>query len=685
MNVMVKKARARRAGGALDIGALVITDAIAGYDGLVPVASLSAPLELTMNNWDGSEPLTTIQLMWDGIVNNRDEINEPDARRVIQIGEGGDTSIVFQFRISETFLAAQPDGPHTVYARARTAGGGDSFTGTPIILDRLAPGGGSLPAPKFSGTIEANSEISELDLVDIGGGVLVVPAGVVHYEGIFRGDLIEPVIDGVAYPAGEYTVPDDPNRPEVLPIYYTEAALRALTPGPHEFSIRVTDKAGNVAIATLPESKVVLDVQIGIPPGPLFAPLVPAYDNGLITEADARVPIQVQIPRYNNPRNNDGIEVHWGGETANIVNLIPTDLPNDPILKIDLDYDMIIKQGSGPFNVFYRLYQKGQEVAASPSPPTPVIADLNTPGGEDPDHETPIHENLNPLSVQGAATTPTSPPNELTDADLALPDVTLTIPLRSVDGLYKLEPFDELRVTWGTQSEYTLTPPVTPGESAGALDITRTFPTSIIRIDGTGDAIPVSYTIVRRLSVSPHVATSTSPDRAVKVDSSADLPGGGTIPAPEFTDLYEGTTVGPNNLKQYPNVGPGRYNPIRVSLRGITNIGLNDTIEVIFKGYRNLDGSDGASPIELPLAEFISQPHSINTEDLALEYYEVFVPERNHYAICLLGAAEAQAKITNDKGTTPSVWRRVLSSVKCSGWGDCAEWDTLPDYPPCRT
>ncbi len=597
MNVMVKRARARRAGNSpLDIGALVITDAIAGYNGLVPAASLLAPLELTMSNWAGSEILTKVQLMWDGIVDSRDEINEPGALRTIQPGEEGDTNIVFQFTISEAFLAAQTDGPHTVYARARTAGGGDTTIGTPIILDRVAPGGGSLPAPKFSGTIETNSEISELDLVDIGGGVLVVPAGLVHYDGIFRGDLIEPMIDAVVYPAGDYIVPDVANRPEVLPIYYTEAALRALTPGPHEFYVRVTDKAGNAATASLPESKVVLNVQIGIPPGPIFPPLVPAFDKGLITEADARAPVQVHIPRYLNPRDNDGIEVHWGGEVANIVNLVPTDLPNDPILKIDLDYRLVMDQGSGSFNVFYRLYQRGQEVAASPSGDTAVIADLNVPGGEDPDPDTPIHENLDPLSVQGAGT-PASPPNELKDADLAQPDVTLTIPLRSTDGQYKLEPFDELRATWGTQPEYTLSPRVTAGEAGGALDITRAFPTSVIRADGTGGAIPVYYTIVRALSVSPHVATSQSPGRAVKVDSSADLPGGGTLPSPIFTDLYEGTTVGPNNLKLYPNVGPGRYNPIRVPLPpSLVNVGLNDTIEVFFKGFRNIDGSDGSPP-----------------------------------------------------------------------------------------
>ncbi|MGA8133034.1 MAG: hypothetical protein WCA48_02620 [Pseudomonas gingeri] len=686
MNIMVKKASARRAGGSpLDIGALVITVAIPGYDGLVPVASLSAPIDLTMNNWTGSEELTTVQLMWDGTVNNRDEINEPDARHVITDVEAGDTSVVFQFKISDTFLAAQDDGPHTIYAKATTDGGGVDTTATPIILDRTAPGGGSLPAPKFSGTIEASSEISELDFVDIGGGVFGVPAGVVHYEGIFRGDLVEPMIDGVVYPEGDYDVPDIPNRPVVLPIYYTEAVLRALTPGRHEFYIRVTDKAGNVGIATLPQSKVVLDVQIGIPPGPLLAPLVPAYDDGLVTEADARAPVEVWIPRYNNPRSGDEIEVDWGGAIADKISLKPTDLPNNPIVKIELDYGLVIGRGSGGFNVRYRLYQRNVEVVPiSPSPPTPVVADLNTPGGEDPDHDTPIHENLNPLSVQGAGT-PTSPPNELTDADLAQQDVTLTIPLWSVDGLYKLEAFDELRVTWGTQAEYTLIPAVSPGEANGALDIPRPFPTSIISRNGSGDAIPVYYTIVRRLSVSPHVATAQSPNRAVKIDSNADLPGGGTIPAPEFPDLFNGTTVGPNELKEYPNVGPGRYNPIRVLLpQGLANVGLNDTIEVTFKGFRNVDGSDGASPVELPLAEFVSLPHLINTEDLDLEYYEVFVPERNHYAICTRGAAEAQVSITNGKGTVPSDWKRVSSQVKCSGWGDCAQWDTLPNYPPCR-
>ncbi|NWB47525.1 hypothetical protein [Pseudomonas gingeri] len=686
MNVLVKTARAHRTGtksNPMDIGALIITDAIPGYSGLVPVVSLSAPLELTMNNWFGGEQQTVIQLMWDGIVNNRDEINEPGARRTIQLAEEDDLSVVFEFTISETFLATQSDGPHIVYARARSLSDGDDFTSTPIILDRTAPGGGSLPAPKFSETIEASSELTELDLVDIGGGVLVVPAGLVHYEDIFRGDLIEPMIDGIVYPAGAYTFPDV-NAPEVLPIYYPEAAVRALTPGPHEFYVRVTDKAGNVAVATLAESKRVLNVQIGLAPGPLFAPLVPAYDDGLITEADARVPLQVWIPRYNNPSAGDGIEVHWGGQVANIVPLIGTDLPNDPILKIDLDYELVMREGSGSFDVFYRVYRRGGEIPASPSPRTPVIADLSTPGGEDPDHETPIHENLDPLRVQGGATAPPSPVNELVDADLLLQDVTLTIPLRSTDQQYKLEAGDELRVTWGTQPEYTLTPNVTGPEAGGAADLTRLFPTSYIRNNGSGDDIPVYYTVTRALSVPPHTATSQSPDQSVKVETNADLPGGGTLPNPIFPDLLNGLIVGPNELKLYPSEGPGRFNPVRARLpAGLANVAVNDTIQIFFRGFRNVEGSQGTPPIPIPAADFTSQIHPINTEDLRLEYFDVLIPEQYHYAVCRLGSVEAQVKITNGKGTTSSDWALVLSQVKCPGWADCSEWDTVGN-PPCR-
>ncbi|MGH8334174.1 MAG: hypothetical protein ACRER3_13300, partial [Pseudomonas fluorescens] len=292
----------------------------------------------------------------------------------------------------------------------------------------------------------------------------------------------------------------------------------------------------------------------GEEPGPLNAPRVPAFDDGLVTDADARASVEVLIPTYANVAVDDEITVIWGTQRAAPVKLIETDLPNDPVIAINLRYPLLAAAGDGRIDVTYEVRRGSAPVKTSPK--TEVVVDLNLVGGPDPDPETPEHGNLRPATVRSAGGTENAIPPQDYDKN-----ATGVIAWLGKDGKEIYARDDIILLTWGDQNGSAIRRQVVQADINDKVNLELTIPAKTIGDQGGGN-IAVGYTVSRKLSVPPHENTLIAPKVVVAVSSKTTLPGGGTLPGPLFTVLNENNAIGPNELL---TGSEGLYNPIRIA------------------------------------------------------------------------------------------------------------------------
>ncbi|MGF6513628.1 hypothetical protein ABH912_001094 [Pseudomonas sp. BT76 TE3572] len=385
----------------------------------------------------------------------------------------------------------------------------------------------------------------------------------------------------------------------------------------------------------------------GEEPGPLKAPRVPAFDDGLVTDADARIPVEVLIPTFNNALAGDEITVLWGSKRAAPVTLLDTDLPNDPIIGVKLLYALVESAGQGPIDVKYEF--RRSTIIAKTSPVTPVVVDLSIPGGPDPDPETPENENLRPNLVLGASKTP----NVITPQDFEL-DATATLPWRDKTGNAYMVTGDIVQVFWGTQS---LAP--YPVKSTDAADLVLPVLQAIIALEGSGD-VPVRYTVTRKLATAPHEGVSRSPVQNVSVLSAGDLPGGvGGLGPGVFTEANADNAIGRAVIEDGST-------PLRIT--NYLNMKVEDKIELFFIGIDNYAGTGN----EIEASRF-EPTHEVVVADMTRGYVDFPIPALNILHICTQGSAKVKyrvtAKVSGAKATSREAF--VLIDVKLPHESTC--------------
>lgn len=522
---------------------------------------------------------------------------------------------------------------------------------TYVLVDRVAPGGEELPMLEITTLADRVITLADLNADD------ELESTVADYYDMKEGDLVTAWI-GAPGGSGEYldssahTVTESEVATKNVRLLFPKDKLELYGDGKVLFSYKLKDLAGNET--TDHATPVSYDVVLETAPGTLLPPLVPANDDGLITDADARVPVVIQIPQYVNAAAGDEITVRWGTQDVAVVSLLPGEELRNPMKDIPITYADLLAASPGavPVSVNVTYSVKRGPISFPSSPPTTVKVDLSIPGGPDPDPETPENENLKAPLIAGASGTP----NNITIPDYGL-DAGITIPWQTADAKPAFQANDVLKAYWGaTPTPFlNVTLPTAP-----TADTRYTIAAAVITAELTGDR-PVWYTITRNLSTPPQSSTAKSMVQMVKVESNKGHPGDGNpLVKPDFPEAKRtGTTL-------YIDRAAGLDGTtVRAPLTD-TNIAAGDLISLTFTGYSTQDGT-GA-----PIVNYQVPNREITGPEFAAQQAIIVIPTNVMRQICY-GSARATYTVTNASGGTAStlsdlvnIWLRSGSDNSCT-------------------
>ncbi|MGF6709340.1 hypothetical protein QFZ41_000304 [Luteibacter sp. W1I16] len=450
-----------------------------------------------------------------------------------------------------------------------------------FVTDIVRPGRDSLGPLVFAAGVGADGVTAD-DLVDDGAGGSYLPCFVKGYDTAAIGDWIVGFIDGtVSTPLVEITAAQVGTDVELR---FPRDKLEAFDGGDHAFACRIGDRAGNVSqLSAIVGLRIHLSDEID----DLLPPLVPGFDDGLVTDGDARVNggVTVTIPGHASIEQGDLIVLRWNAHEAPPVAVDATEVGTDPLKTLTAGYgqvygDWFAVSGDADLNVpafvSYRVERGGMSIG-EPAQPSSVLVNLFGPGGEDPAPETPEHENLHPPVVQAAGG---APPNVIPadalgqDAAAAIPGMTAGTP-----PVPAFRPGDRVQLYWNGQavdSEFVVT--------AAGQDVIRNVPKAVLVAHSPGQW-DVHYTASRALATTPFVNTGTSPVQVVDVKDTADLPGGGKPLAP--AKWVEGPAApGIPDQIDYDKANSGGGTPLRVYR--YVNMAANDAVSIAFHGFDSI-------------------------------------------------------------------------------------------------
>ncbi|MBN9095441.1 hypothetical protein [Pandoraea pnomenusa] len=369
--------------------------------------------------------------------------------------------------------------------------------------------------------------------------------------------------------------------------------------GKLRFSYEITDLAGNVSA----ESDVVV-IDVFLRPGiaDLMPPLVPAYDDDpppdakLIDEADARAPVEVEIPGHAEIETGDEIAVLWGGREQNRVVFNGADSTLPVILSIRVPYGEVLAEwadappdadGYARVPVSYIVYRAGRE-AGRPKTPHSVVVNLDQGGGVDPDPDTPWNDALGRPVVHHSGWSTGEREDFIPDASIQ-EDHEFIVPWfrRDIDGnITGEDAFIAGDIIYAVYDGVTIEPRYTVGgdDVSQKVDLVISLPWAVVKAQGSG-LKPTVYLVTRYLNPEQRENTSVSPTAEVEVADSGDIPGGddGLFPA-----------TFPNGKVIWSNVSPIGHEPIEVP--AYENMRLGDVIRIFVTAdfYDPVDQTYGA-------------------------------------------------------------------------------------------
>lgn len=465
----------------------------------------------------------------------------------------------------------------------------DGVHAQPLRIDRTAPGGVDLPLIEF----DADAVEHGVTVHSLMNGFLVatVPAWFDEEEG----DVIKPyyqLIDaGTEFAIAEADTEVPPGGAgQHIEVKIPEARLRLIGDKQVWFGIWLQDAAGNISAGRSQRIPLTLILEGAPVDADLTEPLIALFDDdGLIDEADARHPVEVKIPGFDKARGGDTIVFYLGATHTQPIPIDDSETALDPILTFDLAYQLFVDAGAGnqqyDAEAYYELYRGTALLATSPRP-NAIAVDITTPGGTDPDPETPENENLRLATAKGAS----GRDNYISQDDI-LEDATVFVPWFARDAedanVDYLAEGDIVSVIWGSLTlADTHTVSATDVTSQTPLELTAT--PAEMASGGVGH-IAVSYTVSREVAAGL-VNESLSPAQSVEVISTALLPGGpGGLPAGTFTEANA------QNALNKELVQSGGGTPFRVLL-DYANVAVDDEITLVLQGYYALDGSGSTTP-----------------------------------------------------------------------------------------
>ncbi|WP_371318794.1 hypothetical protein [Pseudomonas gingeri] len=463
---------------------------------------------------------------------------------------------------------------------------------TLIEVDTTRPGlpsHGPMAFPR-----EVDDGLTSAELTAMGNTLDVI---VSSYSTMAEGDFIESFWGNI--PGPTTTVQMNDVELEEVPLSFTRAFLEGVESQVgnvlSDVTYIVTDRAGNVSPRSLARQLRLLLADI---PNDLPLPIVeqasPAQ-GGLIDYNDAQSGVTVDIPHYLGAQPEDLVTLYWGD--SNPLPAIPVqdgEEDNDPILSPVLQFDIINRFPEATVNVHYEVRRNGQLVGTSLVLPVEVYLTLPVP-----------EERLQPLTIQGTSENPNRDDNFIDPDDYELNARAI---FRWVNGL-RVD--DAINLRWG-QQVVEQWHQITLEDFNAGVDFDIEVANTVIKLEGTGAAIPVTYTITRLTNPNPALA----PTQPVVVRSKMEQPGGdlGLLEA-VFTRLSDAGHV-------IPSLSP---DGTPVLVRPYDNIKLYHDIALTFEGFE-LDGTP------IPAARF-EKTDTINPTniDTGLTFQ---IPLANLISIC---------------------------------------------------
>ncbi|PYB85044.1 hypothetical protein [Pseudomonas soli] len=649
----------------LEVASLISEDPDAtGVPGVVlPVAEQSKDLATEVLIWENVVAKQTIALSLDGELLLEDD-EEDIAWHDVLPTEAADKSFKFKLSVPVKYLNAIPPGTEKTVmlgysVRQSRSEHWDKGPARPVRIDKLPPGGSAgTPAKiKLSDEIESRGYILLSDFFSD-----KLAATVQGYTEQRPYDAI-----AVTISAGANTSPPQPAKvvssSDATLVQLPLTAFDTLEDEvPVTFSYVVTDRAGNVSVASVPHNT--LKLLLKDIPVALDKLKVPKFGDEealpqLLLDKDARAGVKVIIPAITGIHANDKIVVLWNGQPSD-EHTVPFPPSSGDLMEITLLYALT---SSGPqdgaVDVGYQLWRAGVQIAET-AISNVVNVDLRLPGGPDPDPDIPGHGNLKQPTITGNHS---GQDDDLTPKDVEQGAV-LTIPWTDQKGNALLAENDALEFVWGDAVDddnnfvnVFVLDPVSADEASLEADITRNILPAWLATQPSGQ-VPMTNTVTRLFNSPPDNNPAFPPFKPVKVIRPGDLPGGDAdLAVLEFTRL--------NSHGAIDKITAKNGLPIRIALFDDAKRG--DTIQIHLKAD---DGTE--DEIGTPIADATQDltVRTLSDDDVRVGEITATVDEAWAYKVCL-GTATVEYTATNSIGSKRSSHARIGVVIRHTNEPSC--------------
>lgn len=563
----------------------------ADNEGLLPLSSLSQPVQVQLKVWEGAKPGDTYQLSLNtNLIGEKKTITDQD-----QTGDDLELNIPTDALVEGVYALAY-------HATNIENGTSDYSESVRLEVDTTPPGRPQLGPMKFP--LEVQGGLTSAELAGL-GDELQVEIG--SYTGMAKHDVIR-TFWGTVEGESDTVTSDDMGLRRVL-ISFPRNFLETLGDFDGAVTYTVTDRAGNVSESSLgaPIQLMLKEIPTNFP-----APIIDPNLGEIIDFWEAKTGVDIDIPKYDGVSAADQIVLRWGENS-----MLPVSIPAgneglDIVLSLTIPYATVSLTPEGIVLVNYEVVQNGAKFGSSLS--SSIQCYLTLPGPAQMDAPT----------IQGTSlTNPDTEDNFLDEDDYELNARAI---LKWKDG-FAIS--DDLDLHWG-QQQIIQWYQIKDSDISAATDLSIPIPNSLIKGQGTGAEISVNYSLSR--NGNPN--SNNSPIQLVTVRSKEELPGGvDGLDGPTF-NTREGDVVGPIENPDGAMVKVAPYtNILKDQNLLFTFIGFDDDNNVIedasFSDQRELDPSD------------------------VIAGYSFKVPDENLKRICT-GYAEAYFKVIPAPGSNQS-------------------------------
>jgi hypothetical protein len=260
-------------------------------EGLIPVESLTTPVEVTFPVWEGVTLMTSYQLVLDSLTVGSAKL----------IGSDDKPGDILTLHIP---VDALTNGKHALSYRLVNLENGSTSdsAAVPLEIDRTPPGAPQLAPIIFPASVQDGLTSAELEEM---GNLLT--GEVAGYQDMKEGDVVRSywgTVDGPVAIVGK----DDMGLKRVS-VKFSRDFLQSLGDGDSAVYYTVTDLAGNLSI---PSQEVRVKLQLSVLPE-LPVPVLKEAVGGVLDPADTALGATVVVATSAQLRRGDRVAVHWTG------------------------------------------------------------------------------------------------------------------------------------------------------------------------------------------------------------------------------------------------------------------------------------------------------------------------------------------------------------------------------------